>query len=193
MSIEDFKMYEEWSAYRETVLEEAVEQPAPVVLATWARRFGAYLIDNLILSVPLVLYFFSSLPAEIASLGSMSVDPVTGQPDPAAMESLMGSMMALQFRMYLIYVVVATLYYVVCHGTTGQTMGKMALGIRLIKADGSRAGWGEAAKRAIVNPIVQIVPFVGGLLGILNGLWPLWDEKNQSLGDKAARTLVVYD
>jgi uncharacterized RDD family membrane protein YckC len=32
---------------------------------------------------------------------------------------------------------------------------------------------------------------VFGLLGLLNGLWPLWDDKKQGLHDKVAATNVV--
>lgn len=192
MSIEDFKMYEEWNRYRETLKDEVVVAPQPVMLATWGRRFGAYIIDNILLSVPLAFYIFTGMSEQFSSQALLaSVDPVTGQPDTAAVESLAGGMLALQLKAYLIYVVLGTLYYVVCHGTIGQTVGKMAVGIRLIRDDGSKVGWGVALKRALINPIVQIVPLVGGFVGILNGLWPLWDDRCQSLGDKVARTLVV--
>jgi uncharacterized RDD family membrane protein YckC len=30
-----------------------------------------------------------------------------------------------------------------------------------------------------------------GLLGLLNDLWPLWDDKKQALHDKVAATNVV--
>jgi uncharacterized RDD family membrane protein YckC len=38
------------------------------------------------------------------------------------------------------------------------------------------------------------VPLIGtlfGLLGLLNYLWPLWDQKRQALHDKVASTNVV--
>jgi uncharacterized RDD family membrane protein YckC len=38
------------------------------------------------------------------------------------------------------------------------------------------------------------IPLVGGLfglLGMLNDLWPLWDDKKQTLHDKVAATNVV--
>jgi uncharacterized RDD family membrane protein YckC len=42
--------------------------------------------------------------------------------------------------------------------------------------------------------ILGLVPFVGsigGLYSLLNYLWPLWDDKNQALHDKLAKTNVV--
>jgi uncharacterized RDD family membrane protein YckC len=38
---------------------------------------------------------------------------------------------------------------------------------------------------------VPVVGSVFGLLGLLNGLWPLWDDKKQGLHDKVAATNVV--
>lgn len=191
MSIEDFKMYEEWSRYRESLKEQVVvPEPRQAVVAGWGRRFGAYLIDNILLGVPLGFYIFSNVSTQFASMAG-SVDPVTGQPDPAGMESFMADIIALQFKVNLIYVALAAVYYIVCHGSIGQTIGKMAVGIRLVRTDGEKAGWAEALKRAIINPAAYLVPGVGGLAVILNGLWPLWDEKKQSLGDKVAGTLVV--
>ncbi|MEX0791236.1 MAG: hypothetical protein WD178_10715, partial [Actinomycetota bacterium] len=57
MSIEDFKMYEEWNAYRDTLAAEPiVPQARPVVLAGWGSRFGAYLIDSILLSITLMFF-----------------------------------------------------------------------------------------------------------------------------------------
>jgi uncharacterized RDD family membrane protein YckC len=42
--------------------------------------------------------------------------------------------------------------------------------------------------------LLGAVPLVGslfGLLGLLNNLWPLWDDKKQALHDKVAATNVV--
>ena len=195
MSIEDFKMYEEWSAYRQTLANEPVAAPPkPVALAGWGSRFGAYLIDSILLGIPMAIYMWEQIIPILQSAGAnATVDPVTGQVDPASMQSSMSQMLAANFRMTLVFVALATVYYVVCHGAISQTVGKMAVGIKLIRTDGEPPTWWDAGKRALINPIVQVVPMVGGLLMILNGLFPLWDEKNQSLADKVAGTLVVRD
>jgi uncharacterized RDD family membrane protein YckC len=119
------------------------------------------------------------------------VDPVTGAVDPEYMQEFMSDMVSLNFRLVAIYVAVAMLYYVVFHGAMGQTLGKMLVGVKVVSLDGSDAGWGKAVKRSLINPFVQIIPGFGSLLGLLNGMWPLWDEKRQTLGDKVAGTLVV--
>jgi uncharacterized RDD family membrane protein YckC len=57
--------------------------------------------------------------------------------------------------------------------------------------------WGTVLLRWLVQnagSIVGVVPVAGSagsLFSLLDSLWPLWDDKNQALHDKAARTNVV--
>ncbi len=39
--------------------------------------------------------------------------------------------------------------------------------------------------------LIPVVPLVGTLFALLNGLWLTWDRRRQCLHDKAARTIVV--
>jgi uncharacterized RDD family membrane protein YckC len=195
MAIEDFKMYEEWAAYRDTLASQPVEaQPRPVVLAGWGSRFGAYLIDSILLSIPILFFAWEQFRPMMESFAaSATIDPVTGQPDPASSQDFISGMVAMNLRITVIFALLATVYYVVCHGAMGQTLGKMLVGIKLIRVDGEDPSFVDAAKRALVNPIATVIPMVGSLITLLNGLWPLWDERKQSLGDKIAKTLVVRD
>jgi uncharacterized RDD family membrane protein YckC len=77
---------------------------------------------------------------------------------------------------------------------TGQTLGKMALKIRVARfADGSipgNAGWLRAAVFAL--PGILSAVCVGALFWLLNVLWCTWDQPyRQCLHDKAAKTVVV--
>ena len=78
-------------------------------------------------------------------------------------------------------------YYMVFEATTnGQTFGKLALGLRVIKEGGYPIGFADAAIRNLVR-IVDFLPFlygVGLLCMLLNRNW-------QRLGDLAAGTLVI--
>lgn len=195
MSIEDFTMYDEWNQYRHALAEQPpVVAPRKVVLAGWAARFGAYLIDSILLGIPMMFFVWSEFkPLLDTYIASASVDPATGQVDQAAFQQYMAGMMSLNLKMTLVFVALATVYYVACHGSMGQSLGKMLVGIRLIRRDGGDPTWGDAIRRALVNPIVQVVPVIGGFVMLLNGLWPLWDDNNQSLADKVGGTLVVRD
>ena len=76
-------------------------------------------------------------------------------------------------------------YYVALTGLKGQTLGKMALGIMVVNAQGEAPGIRRAAFRGIVGKLVsEIVIFLGYL-------WIGWDEKKRGWHDRIARTYVV--
>ena len=66
----------------------------------------------------------------------------------------------------------------------GQTPGKFALGIRVVKADGSHISDVDAVIRAIGYN-------VSAMLFGLGFVWALFDKNNQTWHDKMARTYVV--
>jgi uncharacterized RDD family membrane protein YckC len=77
-------------------------------------------------------------------------------------------------------------YYVLLEGLLGQTLGKLALGIRVVdEATGQAPGIAAAAIRTLLR-------IVDGLLGYTVAfITVLVSAKRQRLGDMAARTLVV--
>ena len=66
----------------------------------------------------------------------------------------------------------------------GQTPGKFALGIRVIKADGTAMSDTDAVIRAIGY-------HVSALLCGMGFIWAIFDKNNQTWHDKLARTYVV--
>jgi uncharacterized RDD family membrane protein YckC len=77
-------------------------------------------------------------------------------------------------------------YYAYLEGSpSGQTVGKRAMGIRVIDfAGGGPIGPG----RALIRYIGRIVSAIPCLLGYL---WMLWDPEKQTWHDKFATTVVV--
>ena len=76
-------------------------------------------------------------------------------------------------------------YYIVMEATLGATLGKMALGLRVVKTDGSPIGWSES----IIRNLLRIVDFLFFYLVAAILIWnsPL----RQRLGDQVAKTVVV--
>jgi uncharacterized RDD family membrane protein YckC len=75
----------------------------------------------------------------------------------------------------------------------GQTLGKQALDIRVVREDGQEWTFGTALLREFVIKTL-LVGWVGGTFVIptlVNYLWPLWDERKQALHDKVAESYVV--
>jgi uncharacterized RDD family membrane protein YckC len=75
--------------------------------------------------------------------------------------------------------------------TNGQTFGRMATGIRVVRTSGAPMTFGWAVLREVVvknvvfNVILGSVTF--GLASLLDVLWPLWDEENRALHDFSCR------
>lgn len=74
-------------------------------------------------------------------------------------------------------------------GTTGQSIGKSALSIKLIReSDAQVVGPALAFGRDICH-IVDAAPwFIPVYIGFL---WPLWDQKRQTFADKIVHTVVI--
>jgi uncharacterized RDD family membrane protein YckC len=76
----------------------------------------------------------------------------------------------------------------------GQTWGKQACGIRVVRTDGMRVDARTAITReAVVKYLLFsfLAVFALAIPTIVNYLWPFWDEQNQALHDKLAGTFVV--
>ena len=77
------------------------------------------------------------------------------------------------------------MYYVALTGLKGQTLGKMALGIMVVNAQGEPPGIRRAAFREIVGK------FVSEIAIFLGYLWVGWDKKKRGWHDHIASTYVV--
>jgi uncharacterized RDD family membrane protein YckC len=85
----------------------------------------------------------------------------------------------------LVGVLLGIAYYTYFEGSTGQTLGKKALGIRVISLEGGGSiGYG----RAFIRYIGRIV---SGIVLLLGYLWMLWDKEKQTWHDKFAGSVVV--
>ena len=83
-------------------------------------------------------------------------------------------------------IVVGAAYFTAFIGAErGQTLGQMALGIRVVGLDtGGSIGYGRAFLRWVVSLISAAVILLGYL-------WMLWDKEKQCWHDKAANDVVV--
>jgi uncharacterized RDD family membrane protein YckC len=87
---------------------------------------------------------------------------------------------------YLLGTVVNFAYYGYFEGgPAGQTVGKLALGIRVVRFDdGGPLGWGTALLRNLYR-------IVSGLACFIGYLWMLWDPEKMTWHDKWSHTVVV--
>ncbi|MEV1044683.1 RDD family protein [Streptomyces sp. NPDC049916] len=128
-------------------------------LAHWGLRFGGLIVDMLVLMVPYILVVIGGAVGD--SFGGI-----------LAIVGFLG-------------VIALAIWQVYQEGTTGQTIGKKAVGIRLLReADGSPLGFGMAFVRRLAHFLDSIACYIGWL-------WPLWDEKKQTFADKVCSSVVV--
>jgi uncharacterized RDD family membrane protein YckC len=143
--------------------------PAGLTLAPIARRIGALILDQLIVAFPAVIV--------IVILGFTPSDSVT-------------SRSVLIFNIALTSM--AFVYQTIMVAMLGRTVGKIALGTRVVRlVDGARPTWSEAAMRALVPLAFGAIPKVGVFLGVMVYSLAMWTPLRQGLHDKAAGTLVV--
>jgi uncharacterized RDD family membrane protein YckC len=131
-------------------------------LATYGQRVGAFLID-------------------------------VGIPTGLLVTVLIAALLTRDLRMITVVYVLSALVSIVFllwnsgyrQGTSGQSIGKMALGVQLVAQDtGLPVGFRRAVGR-------QVAHLLDGLPLGLGYLWPLWDEERQTFADKVCSTLVV--
>jgi uncharacterized RDD family membrane protein YckC len=151
--------------------------PSGIQLASWGARVAATLIDGLILSPVLVIgyiaLFKSIKPATYDTAGNLiSLGGPTGT---GVAVMLLCDLVVFAFSLWQLY----------RQGTTGQTIGKKALGIRILKqATMQPTGFGMAFVRALAHILDTLPCYVGYLA-------PLWDSGNRTFADQVCGTLAV--
>ena len=140
--------------------------------ASWGRRAAAYLLDTLIIVVVVLV-----IALVVGIIVGASSDAETGVISAA----LLG---------YLLTLVLPFPYFTFFHGDpSGQTPGKRAVGIRVVREEREDSiGYGRALGRYAITVLfawLLLLPL------LLDYLWPLWDDKNQALHDKVVSSFVV--
>ncbi|MER6417398.1 RDD family protein [Streptomyces sp. NPDC001137] len=124
--------------------------------ANWGQRFLGTLVDGLVFLVPYI----------IVIVGGVS------------------KTWAVAIIGYLAIIGLA-IWQLIKEGQTGQTVGKKAVGIRLVReADGQPLGVGMAFVRRLAH-------FLDSLACYLGWLWPAWDAKRQTFADKVCSSIVI--
>jgi uncharacterized RDD family membrane protein YckC len=164
--------------------------PGGVVLASWGKRFAAFVIDMVLLGL-LCAPFFVVVLWPVLDRFVAAIPSDGSAPPESVMADLQTGVIGASLSLTLVWVVVSFVYFVPAHARAGRTVGKLVVGIRVRAFETDRLpGWREAILRWAVFAAGSAV--AGGFFLLLDGLWPLWDRPwQQALHDKVARTLVV--
>ncbi len=138
------------------VSDDVPEGTSALEIASAGQRFGAFLVDFLI-----------SIIVGIVGFAIGSAMGGEGQ----TMNSVFGIT-------YWIIVLIMV-------ATRGQSPGKIAIGIKIVKMDGTPIGFGTALLREVLGKIVSAI------ILLLGYIWILFDGKRQGWHDKIASTYVV--
>lgn len=151
--------------------------PPGVRLASWGQRALALLLDGLfgaLLYLPGIL---------LVTFGAVRAED-TGDDGVAATLIVLGSLLM------LVALVVQFWNQGWRQGAQGWSWGKQVMKIKLLRiADGRPPGGGVGLGRLLVRSLLG--GFTGGIYTVLTYLWPLWDERRQTLDDKIFSTIVA--
>lgn len=148
-------------------------QALPLRYKSVGIRFLAILIDMIIIGIVARIV---TLPLG-ASLG-VTVNQQTGAI----------SIASVYWIIVTIQLLITFLYFTILEGRYGQTVGKIVLKIKVLKADGSPINYKDACIRTILR-VIDGVPFI---VPYLLGAILIWSsDTKQRIGDRVAHTVVV--
>ena len=121
------------------------------------HRFAAFIVDAIVISVV---------------IGILSAIGVIDLGNPSATDQVLEA-------------VISFGYYILLTAAFGATLGKMALGMKVVDESGQKTDFFKVLIRETIGKIVSaIVLFIGFI-------WILFDDKRQGWHDKIGGTFVV--
>ena len=157
---------------------QQVSQSPP--FASWGTRVGGHIVNSLV-----------GLLFELPAIGAFFVVPkeiqvCTINDEVGLCEVPTGAGWAIIAILGIVGVVAFAVMYSKMIATTGQAWGHRAVGVRIVDAaTGGNIGAGKAFLRYFVGS------WVNGFFCALGYLWPLWDAKKQTFGDKMFSTYSI--
>jgi uncharacterized RDD family membrane protein YckC len=146
--------------------------------ATWGNRALGYIIDSLLVAPLLIILYFvlSGLLIGLASVGGNDLGGAFGASCCVfiVLFPLASLAVGLYNRVYLI-------------AKRGYSIGQGVMKIKVVDANGALLTQGTALIRLLAQVAMGFVP----VLPLLDLLWPLWDDRRQTLHDKAVGSYVI--
>ena len=154
-------------------------QPAPVQYAGFWRRFVAYLIDSIIVSIVSWIVFIPILAALGIGIG------LSGMEEQEAAGFILAPLIGYILFLGLVLAVAEWLYFALMESSNRMaTLGKMAIGIKVTDLSGNRISFGRATGRYFGK-------ILSGMIFMIGYIMAGFTEKKQALHDMIASCLVV--
>lgn len=171
-----------------------------VKLASRGARFGAYIIDSLLSSIPsgilAVIFFVRFLPqlisyARLAEAGG-NLDPYNGMPIEFS-SAFISEIIFWLVAITVLSLVVQIVYYgLIPVWTKGQTLGKKMLGMRAVHENGHYLSTGGQLLRGLVG-FSLLSLFTSGITVWVSAVMILVTDKRQGIHDFIAASLVISE
>lgn len=153
----------------------------------WIRT-AAYLIDGVILGLifwfvvsPIFMKMFSGMFSSIPLMDPSNMSEAQIQ---ALMADMAGKMMRTIWITNLLNMVLIGGYFIILEGGPGQTLGKKALGLRVVTPEGERIGYLKAFARYIGKIVSAFILLIGFIMAA-------FDSEKRTLHDRMCNTRVV--
>ena len=150
--------------------------------ATWATRVIGYLIDSLLVSVVLAVLLILAVTVFGGLIG------LGGNLRWEGLEGLGATGCSCLFSLLPLAILLIGLWnkvYLVAQ--RGYSVGQGVVKIKVVDAQGQLLSQGTALIRLLAHVGLSFLPF-GGVIDLL---WPLWDDRRQTLHDKAVACYVI--
>lgn len=129
-------------------------------------RFAAVFIDGLVcgvITVPLNIWF----QVIMAQIGTNE------------------AVIPLVIAIYVCMLLIPALYMIFMHGKYGATLGKKAVGIKVVMSDGSPITYGRATGRYFAYLLSGLIIYIGYIMAG-------FDDEKRALHDRMCNTRVIY-
>jgi uncharacterized RDD family membrane protein YckC len=157
-----------------------MQAPGPYRYAGFWIRFVALLIDGIILAI---VGFIVTFPLTLLGMGGAAL--IRPGDDPSAALAALPAIMATAGLSGLIRMVINLAYEVYFLTSRGATIGKMALGLKVIRTDGGPIPMGLAVGRFFAKILSGIILCIGFIMAG-------FDPQKRALHDRICGTYVIY-
>jgi len=140
-------------------------KPTQLILARWSDRFFAWLIDS-------VIVFAGGLAVWSITIGVPNLEPI--------MEGNFEQSSSLE---HVILTIVFFLYWLILESRTGQSIGKMALHLKITNLSGGRADIKSIAISSFGKAFLLPIDVIVGRL--------FTNKKRQRIFNKLGKTIVI--
>jgi uncharacterized RDD family membrane protein YckC len=148
-----------------------------MIYAPWATRVLGYMIDSVLVGAVMLLLYLV--------LGGMMTTFATVGANHAA--GGLCCLMIVLFPCSTLLVGLINRVYLVAN--RGYSIGQGVVRVKVVDANGNLLTIGTAFIRLLAQAAMGFVP----ILPLLDLLWPLWDDRRQTLHDKAVGSFVIHN